>query len=57
VIMFGDTEVDFYEWGTDSITVDVPDMFVGKKGRTVSVRVMTRYGTSNSKKFKVLRGQ
>ena len=57
MVMFGDTEADYYEWNNDSITVDVPDMFVGKKGRTVSVRVMTRYGRSNIKKFKVLRAQ
>ena len=54
-VLFGNVKADISEWGNESITVIVPDIFVTKNGKTVSVKVITRYGTSNSRKFKMLK--
>ena len=54
-VMFGKIPADdVTNWSNGSITVKVPAMSAGKKGKTVSIKVSTTYGKSKSKKFKVL---
>ena len=54
-IMFGKIPADdITGWSNESITVTVPQMTVSSKGKTVSIKVSTVYGKSNSKKFKVM---
>ena len=54
-VLFGNVRADISEWNNDSIKVTVPDISIGSNGKTVSVKVITRYGTSNSRKFKMLK--
>ena len=53
--MFGKIPaVDVTAWSNESITLKVPAMSTGKKGKAVSIKVTTTYGKSKSKKLKVL---
>ncbi|OGL47996.1 MAG: hypothetical protein A3C43_07375 [Candidatus Schekmanbacteria bacterium RIFCSPHIGHO2_02_FULL_38_11] len=53
-VRFNKALADVVSWGDKSIIVNVPGMKLGKKGKFVSVKVKTMYGTSNTKKFNVL---
>jgi len=55
-VLFDNNKADVINWSNDSITVTLPSIGtkIPKKGKVVSIKVKTIYGTSNSKKFKVL---
>ena len=53
-VMFDNINGNIIEWTNKSITVTVPAI---EKGKAVSVKVKTSYGTSNSKKINVLKSE
>ena len=54
-VLFGNVEADtIYSWSNKNIVVAVPDINVGTKAKSVSIKVKTTYGTGNSKKFKIM---
>ena len=57
-VLFGSTPAVVSDWSNTSITVNVPEITVGKKGKTFSVKVENANGKkSNAKPFKVLQAQ
>lgn len=54
-VTFGNMEAEISVWNEESITVKVPAISVGKKGKTVNVKVTAaNQKSSNTKPFKVL---